>query len=294
MEPSSPRLDAELQAAYLGRLRLDAEPPSLDALQRLHRAHVERIPYETMWIHAGERWGIDVGGSVERIARRGRGGYCFHLNGAFSELLASLGYDVHRHVGGVHGPGGPDVDSLANHLVLTVTGLPTDAHPAGTWYVDAGLGDTLHEALPLVAGRYEQGPFQLALAETDDGVGDWHLTHDPKGSFAGMSWRAAPATMDAFAAQHEHLSTSPESGFVRVVCAQRRDATGVDILRGLVLSRVGAGSAPTEPLTERDDWFAALADVFDLRFDGLESEAIDRLWERSLATHREWDAAGRP
>ena len=27
--------------------------------QRLHRAQVERVPYETMWIHAGERWGID-------------------------------------------------------------------------------------------------------------------------------------------------------------------------------------------------------------------------------------------
>lgn len=33
--------------AYLDRLGLDAEPPSLQALTRLHRAHVERIAYET-------------------------------------------------------------------------------------------------------------------------------------------------------------------------------------------------------------------------------------------------------
>ena len=77
--------------AYLHRLGLDAEPPSVDALFRLHRAHVERVPYETLWIQLGEPWDIGPAASVVRIATAGRGGYCFHLNGAFSELLAALG-----------------------------------------------------------------------------------------------------------------------------------------------------------------------------------------------------------
>src|SRR3954447_24742933 len=98
-------MDPDLEAAYLARLGLEAEPPSVDALQRLHRAQVERVPYETLWIHAGEAWSIDVDASVRRVATEGRGGYCFHLNGAFAALLASLGYAVARHVGGVHGPG---------------------------------------------------------------------------------------------------------------------------------------------------------------------------------------------
>lgn len=88
------RIDVELRDAYLRRLGLDAEPPSVDALQRLHRRQVERIPYETMWIQAGEAWGIDPVDSVARIALQGRGGYCYHLNGAFCELLQSLGYAV--------------------------------------------------------------------------------------------------------------------------------------------------------------------------------------------------------
>jgi N-hydroxyarylamine O-acetyltransferase len=134
-------MDAELQAAYLRRLGLDAVPPSVEALQRLHRRHVERVPYETMWIHLGEAWGIDLDDAVARIAGQGRGGYCFHLNGALSELLRSLGYAVTRHVGGVHGPDGPDGEMMSNHLVLTVSGLPASHNPSGTWYVDAGLGD---------------------------------------------------------------------------------------------------------------------------------------------------------
>jgi N-hydroxyarylamine O-acetyltransferase len=287
------RIGSDLRMAYLRRLGLDAEPPSVEALQQLHRRHVERIPYETMWLHAGEVWGIDPIDSAQRIALHGRGGYCYHLNGAFAELLESLGYEVARHVGGVHGPGGPDAESAGNHVVLTVSGLPSDENPSGIWYVDVGLGDALHEALPLAVGDYEQAPFRLVLEETEGGIGDWHLAHDPTGGFVGMSWTTAEAEMAEFAAKHER-STSPDSPFALVAMAEHRDATGVDVIRGLVLTRIGHGAASPEPLTQRTEWFGVLADVFDLRFDGSTSEALDHLWDGVLAAHRVWDAAGRP
>jgi arylamine N-acetyltransferase len=247
-----------------------------------------------MWIHAGERWGIDPLDSVVRIARHGRGGYCYHLNGALGALLRSLGYAVSGHVGGVHGPEGPDAAAAGNHLVLTVSGLPTSDNPAGVWYVDAGLGDALHDPLPLAAGVYEQEPFRLVLDQPEPGAGGWHLTHDPKGGFTGMSWTTAPAQRDQFAARHEWLSTSPDSGFVQVAMAERRDATGIDVIRGLILARVGRGAGSGEPLTERADWFAVLADVFDLRFETSPPAVLDRLWDRVLASHQAWEEAGRP
>jgi arylamine N-acetyltransferase len=286
-------LSPDVTKAYLRRLGLDAEPPSIEALQRLHRRQVERIPYETMWLHGGEAWGVNPVDSVARIALQGRGGYCYHLNGAFSELLRSLGYTVARHVGGVHGPGGPDAESAGNHLVLTVVGLPSDENPLGVWYVDVGLGDALYEALPLAAGIYEQAPFRLVL-ESEDGADAWHLAHDPTGGFVGMNWTTANAEMAEFTAKHEWLSTSPNSPFLRVAMAEHRDATGVDVIRGLVLSRIGEGAASSEPLTDRAEWFGALADVFDLRFDQSTPETLDHLWNGVLATHQAWDAAGRP
>ena len=66
---------------------------------------------------------------------------------------------------------------MGNHLVLTVDQLPTEANPSGVWYVDTGLGDALHEPLPLAAGRHEQPPFRLTLEQVDDGS-TWHLSHD--------------------------------------------------------------------------------------------------------------------
>lgn len=88
--PSS--VTSEVRDAYLTRLGLEAEPPSADALRRLHRRQVERVPYETIWIHGGETWGIDPADAIVRIALQGRGGYCYHLNGALGLLLQSLGY----------------------------------------------------------------------------------------------------------------------------------------------------------------------------------------------------------
>jgi N-hydroxyarylamine O-acetyltransferase len=292
MGGSSAGISAEVTTAYLTRLGLDAEPPSVEARQRLHRRRVERIPYETMWLHAGEAWGIDPVASVARIALHGRGGYCYHLNGAFAVLLRSLGYAVNCHAGGVHGPGGPDAESAGNHLVVTVSGLPSDENPLEVWYVDVGLGDARHEALPLTAGTYEQAPFRLVL-ESEGGTGNWHLAHDPAGGFVGMSWTTAEAEMAEFSVKHEWLCTSPNSPFLQVAMAEHRDATGVNVIRGLVLTRIGEGATSSEPLTDRTEWFEALAEVFDLRFHRSEPEALDHLWNVVLAAHQTWESAGR-
>jgi arylamine N-acetyltransferase len=276
--------------AYLARLGLDREPPSAEALRRLHRAHVERVPYETVWIHIGERHDVSPTAALARIATSTRGGYCFHLNGAFSELLAALGYDVVRHVGGVHGPDGPADEAMTNHLVLTVRALPSDDNPAGDWYVDVGLGDALHDPLPLVAGPYHQPPFTVELVHTPGGVGDWHLTHDARGSFPGMAWLAAPADMAAFEARNIELSTSPESGFVKILSVQRRSPAHVDILRGLFLIRVDRETTQ-RTLESKGELSAALGDVFGFDVADFPGDALDDLWRRARAAHDAYIAA---
>ncbi len=170
------QLDPDVRRAYLERLGLEAEPASVDGLRLLAQRQVERVPYETMWIQAGEGWGIDP---FNRNADRCRRSWWLLLppNGALGLLLSSLGYQLQGHVGGVHGPEGPTDAVTGNHLVLTVHGLPSPANPAGVWYVDAGLGDALHDPLPLTAGIHEQRPFRLSLEAVNDS--GWHLTHAP-------------------------------------------------------------------------------------------------------------------
>lgn len=283
------RLDV---AGYLERLGVD-DPglPSVDSLRRLHRAHVERVPYENLEIQLGRPTSVDPVESAERIVRLCRGGYCFHLNGAFSELLLALGYRVTRHVGGVQRTGDDMAQVNAGHMAVTVSGLSHDECPAGVWFVDVGLGSALHEPVPLREGTYSQGSFCYRLRGSDVEPDGWRFDNDPRGQFVGMDFRRHAADVADFSAMHEYFSTAPESGFVRTAVVQRRHAAGYEILRGLVLTRVSAAGSTTTILESPNAWYGALADVFDLPLEDVAPGHRGRLWKRVESAHIEHEAS---
>lgn len=272
---------------YLARLGVaHPGPPSVEGLRALHRAHVERVPYENLEIQLGRPTSTSPLESARRIAN-GRGGYCYHLNGAFGLLLSMLGYGVRRHRGGVQGRDEPKpVGATGNHLALTVHALPTPTNPEGMWFVDVGLGDALHEPLPLRAGEYTDGPFRFALEPSTVEFLGWRFTHDASGSFKGLDFRADIAAESEFAAMHRYLSGDERSPFVRVATVQRRDASGVDVLRGLVHERRPGGAA--RELASSAEWFGVLADVFGLTLTDVPPAERDALWRRVNAAHQVW------
>ena len=188
---------------------------------------------------AARRPGIEPLACVDRIVS-GRGGYCFHLNGALVTLLEWLQVDVTRHVSGVHG-GGPDAPGPnANHL-----GITARLADGSEWFVDAGLGDGPSDPLPLVFGTYEQSGFTYELGPSTFDPNGWRFGHDPRGAFIGADFAGAPARTEQFLDMHHELSTAPTSGFVRVVAIMRRTDEAVDILRGCVRTTI-SGSETRE------------------------------------------------
>jgi hypothetical protein len=67
----------------------------------------------------------------------------------------------------------------------------------------------------------------------------------------------------------------------------RRDATGIDMLRGCVLERIGT-SNEQRTLETQAEWFAALADVFDLPLLDVDATARNALWNRVRWAHHAW------
>ena len=149
----------------------------------------------------------------------------------------------------------------------------------------------MHEPLPLIAGTYRQGPTTFVLAETPDGVGDWHLAHDPHGSFTGMAFGNASVLISDFAERHRYLSTSPDSPFVRTVTVQRRDATTITVLRGLRFRTIDLQGATTSVIEQRDEWFSLLADQFGLTLSAAGTAASDALWRHANTRHEAYLAA---
>ncbi|MGX7669824.1 arylamine N-acetyltransferase family protein [Plantactinospora sp. DSM 117369] len=285
-----PTLDDTVVAAYLRRLGLDpvaerADRPSVAQLHRLHAAHVERVPYETVWIALGEARGIDPVEAAGYLVA-GRGGYCYQLNGAFSALLTTLGYQVTWHRAGVQGQAGDPAGDSGNHLALT-TELDGRA-----WWVDTGLGDGPLDPVPLAAGAF--GPDDRFRLRPSEAVpAGWRFDHEPGGAFVGMDFPTTATRPSDLVDQHIELSTSPTSGMVRVVTAQHRTPAGARIIRGRVLTeRPVAGSATVRQLSGYAEWRIVLREVFHLPLDDVPDERLRAVWQRIEADHAEWERDG--
>jgi arylamine N-acetyltransferase len=281
-----PSADLDGYLARLGLERPDRPDPAW--LAAACRAHMERVPYENLEIQLGRATSVDPVASIARIAAGG-GGYCFHLNGAFGTLLAGLGYRVTRHLAQVFDPGAEPADASmeVNHqaLVVRCEGV--------SWFVDCGLGNAPYEPIAL-DGRggpvtAVQDPFAYRLEPWTQRPGGWRFVHDPKAaSFATMRFAPEPVEQAAFAEAHERLSGSPESGFVRSLAVGRLAAAGIEVLRGRVLTRIGAGGREQRVLDTRADWFGLLADLFGLELPDVDEAGRARLWERVSAAHAAW------
>jgi N-hydroxyarylamine O-acetyltransferase len=271
----------------------DVGPPSLDALAVLQARHLERVVFENLEIQRGRATTVDYGESAERIVKRGRGGYCFHLNGAFGLLVEALGYDVSRRRGTVQPPSETAPGRLLNHLVVLVHGLPTSANPEGTWWTEVGLGDGCTRPLALRAGLCEDDPYTYELQPSPVYAGGWRLLQrDGQGAGLVDVDTERPAAGE-LAAAHERLATSPESRFVRTATFQRRGAGVLDRLRARTLSRVERGATRTTLLADEGEWFAALANVFGLPLPDVDSAERHALWQRVRAQHDAWAASDR-
>jgi N-hydroxyarylamine O-acetyltransferase len=276
---------------YLARIGASAVgPPSAEALADLQARHLERVVFENLEIQRGRPTTVDYAESAERIVKRGRGGYCFHLNGAFGLLLEALGYEVSRRRGTVQPPPETAPGRLLNHLVVLVHGLPTGANPEGTWWAEVGLGDGCIGPLALRAGIREDDPYTYELQASPVYPGGWRLLQGDGDGVGIVDVDTERPEAAEVARAHQRLATSPESRFVRTATLQRRHAGGVDVLRACTLVRVTRAGTQRRLIADEAEWFAAAADVFGLRLPDISAVERRALWERVAAQHEAWAA----
>jgi arylamine N-acetyltransferase len=283
----------EATTAYLDRVGVEGDlPPTYDTLLRLHRAHLDAVPYENLGIMLGRAPSVDPGASLARVGAVGRAGYCFHQNGALGAVLTELGFELSRRHGHVWTREDERDDSYLNHLVLVADGLPTDDNPGGRWWVDVGLGDAFRDPVAVTVGRHDQAGFRYEITEVrDDG---WSFRHDRGGTFTGIEVSSLSTEQPVVEAAHARLS-APEGGrFAKVLVVQRRDATGVDTVRGCLHHRTLADSTTETELSSYDAWRAALVDGTRLPLDDVENGELRALYDAQRAKHAAWEAAGRP
>src|SRR6185503_3263469 len=136
----------ELQA-YLDRIGHSGPVrPDLATLKALHRAHLKAISYENLDVQLGRRVTTDPADAYAKIVERGRGGWCYEMNGLFGWALDQVGFSVMRMAGAANRELLGDL-LIGNHLVLLV-----DLGAEGRWIADVGFGDGSIDPYPLQTG----------------------------------------------------------------------------------------------------------------------------------------------
>lgn len=251
--------------AYLTRLRYTGpRRPDAATLTALHRAHLLAVPFENLDIGRGVPIVLDPAALYAKIVGRGRGGFCYELNGLFAELLRALGYTVALLSARVFSGGqpGPEFD----HLALRVSGGAL----AEPYLADVGFGQSFLSPLrvqPWIEQADETGTYRLTQNRAD-----WTLEvrRDDGAWAAEYAFTLWPRTFDEFAGMCHYQQTAPESHFRQGPVCTQATPEGRVTLTGDKLVVTRHGQRAERPVADTAAFEAALREHFGI---GLEAPA---------------------
>ncbi|WP_310723955.1 arylamine N-acetyltransferase [Streptomyces sp. N2A] len=252
-------LTPEAVDAYLHRMGTKRpEKPTVAALRELHERHVLSIPFEN--IDFNLRLPIHMGAdAIPKITEQRRGGGCYELNGAFSEVLRALGYDVTVMAGRVLDQG--QLGPLMGHLILKV--IAEDSPEP--WLVDVGYGRGFRHPLRLDSRAPQedpQGTFELREAPHGD------LDVYRNGSHQ-YRFEPRPRTVDDFRPTLWWFRSADDSPFLTELFCTRPTVQGRVTLSGRKLVQVVDGTRTKEELPDDEAVFAAYRTHFGFDLDAL-------------------------
>jgi N-hydroxyarylamine O-acetyltransferase len=260
--------------AYLRRMEYDGgREPSAATLRALHRQHLFTVPFENLDIPLGAPIVLDVARLFDKIVTRGRGGFCYELNGLFGELLRALGFRVEMLAARVRredGGFGPEFD----HMLLKVS-------LEEPWLVDVGFGDSFVDPIPFRSGGADQvnGHRYIVLPAGDE----WHLLRDDnKGQVPLYAFRDVPHELNAYREMCGFHQTSPESHFTRSWICSRATPDGRVTIANMQLIETRGSERSERQLKSEDELRSCLDDLLGVKLD--RSEDLSKLLKSAVGT----------
>jgi len=258
--------------AYLDRIGFtDPVRPDAATLRALHRAHMQAIPYDSLDVQFGRPVSLAPEAAYEKIVVRGRGGWCYEMNGILGWALDQLGFKVTRATGAVMREmfGEP---TEGNHLVLRVE------LDEGLYLADVGFGDGPLEPIRIVEGDFKSNGLPFSVSRVDENW--WRLRNHPWGGAPNFDFNLAPADESKLAARCHNLQTAPDSHFVLNLFCFRFRENGVVGVRGRVVRTVTAEGYEDRLLNSADELVRFFDEELNLRDPELAS-----LWPKICARH---------
>lgn len=257
--------------AYFNRIGFDGAPRvDLDTLVRIHRGHAFHIPYENLDVQLGRDVTRDPQAAFSKIVERGRGGWCYEMNGLLGMALDRIGFKVRRLAGAVLRETRGDA-AVGNHLVLLID------LGGETWLCDVGFGDGLTEPRRLVPGDFSVGPYACSLDRIEGGW--WRYRNDARGGAPSFDFHEEVADERLLESSCQWLQSDTSSPFIQNAIVQRWAPNQFHGLVGRVLSVVDANGKSSHVIDTAEDYIDTLRRVF-----ALDLPEATSLWPKILAS----------
>lgn len=220
--------------AYLQRIHTEQmDKANLHFLEILQFQHLLTVPFENLDVMDGVPIPLNLETYYQKVIEKGRGGFCYELNGLFQWLLEKVGFQSHLVSATIQRPDG--------------TWAKAESHAAQIVYldqaylVDVGFGDSARTPLPIsgevrsdVSGKYR-------IVHVQDDV------YDVQRANITNEWRTLyrfdtlEKKLGDFAEVCHFNQTSPESHFTQKLIVTLAKKSGRVTLSGNELTETSQG-----------------------------------------------------
>lgn len=244
---------------YLDRITYHGSlAPTAEMLRDLQLAHLLKVPFENLSIHAKQPIVLNDNALFEKIVKQRRGGFCYEANGLFAALLRALGFDVKMLSAAVvnaEGEFSPDFDHMA--LMVTIN---------EQWLVDVGFGDTFRQPL-LIDKREDQSQAErvyridsdgkyMILAQRENNVdGEWKTQY---------RFTLQPYEYSDYEEMCHYHQTSPQSHFTQNRICSIATTDGRVTLSDMRLLTTKNGIKQERALSNEEEYATILREHFDI------------------------------
>jgi N-hydroxyarylamine O-acetyltransferase len=233
---------------YLKRINVITEvKPDLKTLKLLHQNHLLNIPFENLDIHSGRKIILEKDRLLNKIVNEERGGFCYELNGAFYELLISIGFKVKRISAGVankDGVFGPGFDHMALIVILDDE----------EWLADVGFGDSFVLPLKFTMDEVQKDVwdfFKIIIAE-EENYFILLSSVDGKDFIPQYKFSLKPRELKEYQQMCDYHQASPKSHFTQKVICSKATETGRISLSDLKLIITENGVKSEKEINEKE------------------------------------------
>ena len=248
---------------YLERIRYSgAVSLSGETLSRLQKAHIAAIPYENLDILNKIPLSVDPHMIYQKVIEHPRGGFCFELNGLFSELLESLGFKVTSYLSRFL-LNRPEEAPLPTHRVLKVE------CGDGVFIADVGtFVDSSRTALRFEKDVVQSDGFRSYVFKEDKVLGQVLYQQDSEtGEMKRIySFMESPYYHGDFALASFYTENHPDSRFAQEPMVSIKTDEEYFALYGNKLIRIKEGITHKQ-IIEDDDVDDILAEFFNIRLE---------------------------